>query len=71
MSPGRPTPGTYWITASRSDREHLESLGVELLREAEEKDGIVTYIAKVSPIGLRRLAPHWHRYYWGKEEKET
>lgn len=70
MTPSPATsPGFFWIIADRSDRTHLESLGVEILTDTlEERPGpITTYTAYIPGPALQRLGSHWNRYYWGRE----
>lgn len=63
------SPGFFWIIADRSDRDHLVSLGVEILTDTlvESPGPITTYTAYIPEPALRRLASHWNRYYWGRE----
>lgn len=67
------TPGFFWIIAQRADKEHLESLGVEILSDTLEgrPESITTYMTYMSEETLRKLSPFWHRYYWGRETIEV
>lgn len=59
----------YWITSLWEDRTHLESLGVAIVEEGEQdvERGVITYKAFISDRVMKKLAPFWHRYYWGRD----
>jgi len=63
-----PKPGSkdalvLWIIADETDREHLESLGVELGPYNTERKEFNP--CRVTPEALDKLDPWWGEYWWG------